>query len=162
MKPVEMLLPAGRELDAMIVEHFLGGYVQGDPEDWSVLEEVWFWKHPRDGVLIGEPYWVNTTEEKRLYKLYSHSWRKFEPSTNIAQTFYAVQRLNTKYRLELVQLGFPPKMWRATLFDAYVSEGWEGKATTVELAICRAIICILTGPPSELNAGSAVDLRPVG
>lgn len=157
-------LQAGRDLDLRIVNAFLGGCVTGDPEDWSPKEEVWFWEHSHDGVLIGEPYLVTGPGEP---KQYSHSWRKFHPSTDIADAWIVFSKMRPEDHDE-------PDYWSiANMGEEWVAisiwahhdgdiPNFDIRAPTAPLAICRAALYSLTGPTGELNAGSTGDLRPVG
>ena len=70
-------LPAGRELDLLVATHVMGNIVKY-PDELSLKEEVWFWEHPKYGVLIGTPYTSDLMNGQ-----YAHSWRKFSPSTDI-------------------------------------------------------------------------------
>lgn len=49
-----------------------------EPDDWSIDNSIWFWVHPRDGVLIGEAYSVSRNK-------YGHQFKRFKPSENIEQ-----------------------------------------------------------------------------
>jgi hypothetical protein len=81
---------AGRELDALVAEKVMGGFVD-DPDAGAGTGEVWFWVHPQDGVLRGEPYLMSEDDDPEPY--WSHSWHRWKPSTNIAAAWQVVDML---------------------------------------------------------------------
>lgn len=79
-------MDAGRELDALVATKILGGFV-ASPDAMADKGEVWFWLHPKDGVLIGEPYKVG------VMKRWDHQWRQFKPSADIADAWLVVEKM---------------------------------------------------------------------
>ena len=76
-------MPAGREMDALIAERVWG--IVSNPHTLSDSQEVWFWVHPKDGVLIGEPFDIGGSAERT--ERYAHQWERFCPSTDIADAW---------------------------------------------------------------------------
>lgn len=129
-------IESGRELDALVAEKVMGGFVPGDPEEWSVREDVWFWLHPRSGVLIGEPYWANKTHPEDE-KMFSHGWRKFEPSTNIADAWLvvmAMENMGIWFELSNVIPNSDSIVYEVKFNNFYACE------ETAPLAICHAAL----------------------
>ena len=79
-------MKAGRELDALVAEKVMGGYV-ANPDAMADTGDVWYWLHPKDGVLCGMPYKVGTM------KRWDHQWHRWKPSTDIAAAWQVVDRL---------------------------------------------------------------------
>jgi hypothetical protein len=127
-------LKAGRELDALIAEKVMGGLVDGDPERWDKKSETWFYIHSSSGVLIGNPYHVNVFREDNEPMLYSHSWRKFQPSTDLVD---AIAALETKYQYVIIKepRGYTVKTW----VNEY-SGARRAEAETLPLAACRSLL----------------------
>lgn len=91
-------MKAGRELDALVAEKVMGGYVD-NPDAMADKGEIWYWLHPKDGVLCGMPYKVG------VMKRWDHQWHKWKPSTDIAAAWQVVER-------------FKRPLWVVTIYQA--------------------------------------------
>lgn len=73
----------GKKMDALVAEKVMGGFVS-EPDAMSSKGEIWYWLHPQDGVLVGEPYKVG------VMKKWDHQWRAWKPSTDIGAAWQVV------------------------------------------------------------------------
>lgn len=131
-------VPAGRETDTIVSTVLMDVWIDDNPEEWSEKSETWFWVHPRDGVLIGEPYHANALHDEEP-PMYSHSWRKFEPSTSIVDAWKVLEKF------PFSELDFDATMWSCALtnpdnYDEVIRASSDLKYPYAQLAICRATL----------------------
>lgn len=60
------------------------GKIVEHPDDTTDVGEVWFWQHPKDGVLRGEPYKVGAMT------FWDHQWYRWRPSASVADAWVIV------------------------------------------------------------------------
>ena len=128
-------MPAGREMDALIAERVWG--IVSNPHTLSDSQEVWFWVHPKDGVLIGEPFDIGASAERT--ERYAHQWERFCPSTDIADAWKVVNRLElfSKY---CFYGSDADELWTVHSWK-YGKPHFTGiESRTAPLAICRAAL----------------------
>lgn len=79
-------MEAGRELDALIAEKVMGGFVS-DPDALSDTSEVWYWVHTKSGVLRGEPY------QLKVKPVWDHQWHQWKPSSDIEAAWQVIEKM---------------------------------------------------------------------
>lgn len=79
-------------IDAL-VKHLFGGVVQ-NPDALSDKGDVWFWRHPKDGMLRGEPYQYKTGP-------WDHQWRKWNPLESIEDAWEVLEAVAREYDIQL-------------------------------------------------------------
>jgi hypothetical protein len=128
-------MKAGRGLDALVAEKVMGGFVN-DPDAMADVGEVWYWLHPKDGVLCGMPYKVG------IMKKWDHQWDAWKPSTDIAAAWQVAENLNKRqWRVEIaytVKSGVDVEVtkWENDSYGGEFAE-WGG---TAPHAICLAAL----------------------
>ena len=128
-------MPAGREMDALIAEK-IWGFVE-NPNNTASVSNVWFWVHPKDGVLIGIPFDIGGKIENT--EIYDHQWERFCPSTDIADAWKVVNRLElfSKY---CFYGSDADELWTVHSWK-YGKPHFTGiESRTAPLAICRAAL----------------------
>ena len=136
------MMEAGRELDALVAEKVMGGYVV-NPDAMANVGEIWYWLHPKDGVLCGMPYKVGKM------KKWDHQWHRWKPSTDIAAAWQVVEHMRANVpdyralRMESVPLGYTVAFYshknRLDRIGAFVA------AETAPCAICLAALKAVGG-----------------
>lgn len=148
-------MPAGKEMDALVAELVMGGFVKY-PEEWSKEKENWYWLHPKAGVLVGRPYLLPQITKEAM-GMYSHQYEAWKPSEDISAAWEVVEKINKMiYQkklsydynyLTLDCLGFHDGY--AASFDSNLNAEWyedienckfAAHADTAPLAICRAAL----------------------
>lgn len=129
-----------RDLDREVAEKLWG--LVDNPDEWSKENKAWFWIHPRDGILIGEAW--NIDEDN-----YSHSWRRFEPSTSISDTWIALEKTRESSEGEsdfwIITDEGKDKGWTISSNWAHHDGAIENFSVTDEnicVAICKAIMSL--------------------
>lgn len=136
-------MPAGREMDVAIAESVFG---------FDVSRHVWTHTKKDDYGLTNSAYtrrvWLpqDSVPKETIITTYDAVENY---STDIAAAREVMERMQITHRVEIVQLGFPPVRWRVMFFTAYLSEGVEAKAETVQLAICRAALLAMVVEESK-------------
>jgi hypothetical protein len=126
-----------RQIDVLVAERVMGGFV-ADPDELVETGEVWYWVHPKDGVLRGEPYQYATRA------IWDHQWHAWNPSTDIAAVWQVVEALNRNgwYVSVLTGPAGATPVVRLQAFDAdgvtLISD--DTRADTVPMAICLAAL----------------------
>src|SRR5690348_15392168 len=115
------------DLDALIVQRVLGWHKQENPDALDPAMR-WHWVGP-DGTPQQQAWWSPSTEPFYAWQLIGYLNRRDPP-----------------WRVQLVQLGYPPRTWECTLFQGALSEGVSARADTAPLAICRAALAALDKP----------------
>lgn len=119
----------GRVTDLLVAELVMGGIIECHPEERSKTSENWFWLSPTGGVTVGEAYEVPFEK-----KVYCRSYRNFCPSTNLLDSFMALETSH-KYRIEKLSNGYEVATWVNEYAGARFAE-----AKTIELAICKSLL----------------------
>lgn len=131
-------MDAGRELDQLIAERVMGGFVS-DPDALSDTGEVWYWLHPKDGVLRGEPY------QYKVNPVWDHQWARWEPSTDIAAAWVVVEKMKEQGNDFYIEgyAHFRPRYdvnFKKAISDSFSITHMEAQADTLPLAICLAAL----------------------
>ena len=115
------------ELDALVSERVMGFHRQDNPD---ALDPAFRWNWvDADGKPGQMGYWSPSTEPFYAWQVITH-----------------LNQLDPPWRVELVQLGYPPRIWRCTVFQAALSDGVEARADTAMRAICLAALAALDKP----------------
>lgn len=84
-------MTAGRRMDELVARHLFG--LVENPDELTSKDETWFWKDPKNGVLIGMSYPLRLSGEGK----YGHQWEHFLPSTDISAAWKALEFASSKY-----------------------------------------------------------------
>lgn len=135
-------MPAGREMDALVAERVMGGFVS-DPDAWANTSEVWYWRHPRSGVLRGLPWLTPCDDDGKAW--YDHSWKDWKPSANIADAWHVLERMRS-------QIG--TDVWDRFIAASIITFDYKVSTLMAELtplAICRAALNAVDSTWTDIN-----------
>ena len=120
------ILPSA-ELDALIAERVMGWVRREHP---TALDPAMRWD------------WVDTDGKLQQYGYWS-------PSTEPYYAWQVITHLNQRdpsWRVQLTQVGYPPRAWRCIAFQGALSEGVTVQADTAMRAVCLAALQVVSPP----------------
>ena len=127
-------MESGRELDALVAEKVMGGYVV-NPDAMANVGEIWYWLHPKDGVLCGMPYKVGKMKQ------WDHQWHRWKPSIDISAAWQVVEKMRADgWIYEITEHLNDPAIQCAMFANRSGGDEQWSAANTAPLAICLAAL----------------------